>query len=236
MNGVSKKEPKYRWKTTKNHVGSTGKHWKLSEETKIRQGNAKKGMKHSETTRRKISQAHTGKKRIFSEKHRANLSAALKKFYANGGTVVSGMLGKKASPETIQKLSDSHKNKPCPWKRGANNYFWKGGITPIHAKIRMSLDYKMWRDAVFERDMLTCKKCGKNIDGKLRAHHICNFSDYPELRFEVDNGITFCVDCHVAFHKSFGKQNNNQSQINAFCKNWTESHVNKLPGWEDLKL
>ena len=52
-----------------------------------------------------------------------------------------------------------------------------------------------WRNAVYKRDDYTCQDC--QIKGKrLNAHHIKGFKDYPELRFDLDNGITLCVDCH----------------------------------------
>ena len=32
----------------------------------------------------------------------------------------------------------------------------------------------------------------KNCNGKLEAHHILRWSKFPELRYEVNNGISLC--------------------------------------------
>lgn len=84
--------------------------------------------------------------------------------------------------------------------RGELHPNWKGGITPIRTKIWRSPEYKKWRESVFERDNYTCQECdAKNGEGKtvyFEAHHIKSFADYPELIFEVGNGITLCLDCH----------------------------------------
>lgn len=102
------------------------------------------------------------------------------------------------SKETRKKMSESQKrigNRP-PVLIGENNPFWKGGITPIHLKIRNSLEYKLWRKSVFERDNYTCIWCGDNKGGNLEADHIKPFSMFPELRFAIDNGRTLCRECH----------------------------------------
>lgn len=77
---------------------------------------------------------------------------------------------------------------------GEKSNFWKGGITPINNKIRTSSKYKEWRKKVFERDDYICKEC--NQSGYIEAHHVKSFKDYPELRFDLNNGITLCPKCH----------------------------------------
>lgn len=54
---------------------------------------------------------------------------------------------------------------------------------------------KEWRTAVFQRDNYTCQWCGQ-VGGRLQAHHIKPFMEYPNLRLELSNGITLCLECH----------------------------------------
>ena len=78
---------------------------------------------------------------------------------------------------------------------GDKNSNWKGGITPENEKIRKSEQFIEWRNEVYERDNFTCQECDKH-GGDLNAHHIKAFALYPELRFDLDNGMTLCVPCH----------------------------------------
>lgn len=94
-----------------------------------------------------------------------------------------------------------YKGKPNPSRQGSNCHLWKGGITPQNHALRTSLEFVNWRRWVFERDNYTCQKCGaRNGDGKtheLHAHHIKQFARFPELRFEISNGLTLCKNCHI---------------------------------------
>lgn len=56
--------------------------------------------------------------------------------------------------------------------------------------------YKQWRKAVYIRDNHTCQWPGCNNRKRLNAHHIKTWSNYPGLRFLVDNGITLCYLHH----------------------------------------
>jgi len=105
----------------------------------------------------------------------------------------------------VKNLPQTWKKGHIPWHTGKGNPKirgelhpnWKGGITPINLKIRMGLDYKIWRHAVFTRDNFTCVNCGQ-VGGALHADHIKMFAFHPELRFAIDNGRTLCKKCHMA--------------------------------------
>ena len=56
-------------------------------------------------------------------------------------------------------------------------------------------ELSIWRKDVFKRDNFTCQKCGEK-SGKIEAHHIKSWSEYPDLRFDVGNGLTLCQCCH----------------------------------------
>ena len=56
--------------------------------------------------------------------------------------------------------------------------------------------YRVWMIQVKNRDHWKCKIADKNCNGRLEAHHILNWIDFPELRYEINNGITLCHAHH----------------------------------------
>lgn len=115
--------------------------------------------------------------------------------------------GRKASIETRIKLSIAHLGH-TPWNK-------KDGKTSPAKKIKNSVNYRLWREGVYRRDDWTCQKC-KTRGKKLHSHHIQNFSQYSNLRFVVENGITLCENCHNHFHKKYGFTSNTKEQLEKF--------------------
>ena len=66
-----------------------------------------------------------------------------------------------------------------------------------------NLEYKEWRNKVILRDNGACQCCG--LDEKLEAHHIFSSEEYPQLAYELTNGITLCKFCHDKYHSIYGK-------------------------------
>lgn len=59
--------------------------------------------------------------------------------------------------------------------------------------------YKKWRLDVYKRDHFKCRWPGcqpRGTRGKVHAHHIMKWADYPHLRFNLSNGITLCRKHH----------------------------------------
>ena len=133
--------------------------------------------------------------------------------------------GKKFSKEHRKKLSLVKKGKPGNafgkhWKiKDTSKYgkYWLGKKRPILAK-RMTGEnspcwikdrtklakrqkrndgaYREWRLNVYKRDNYKCRLCNKDCSGRINAHHILSWSQFPELRYEVNNGITLCQFHH----------------------------------------
>jgi len=56
--------------------------------------------------------------------------------------------------------------------------------------------YKQWRKNIKSRDNYCCKWPHCGLKKGLQVHHILPWSQYPGLRFHIDNGITLCKFHH----------------------------------------
>jgi hypothetical protein len=180
----------------------------VSPETRAQLSAKSKGNKNalgtirSDKYKEKVSKVHTGLKA--SAETRAKMSVA-----HMGNKSHSGL---KDSLETRAKISASLRARHLAGPLAPN---WKGGITAGYRAARTVVDYADWRTFVFVRDQFTCQKC-EEIGGRLEAHHMDSFADFPEKQLELDNGITFCRDCHNEFNRRYGHWHNRKWQTVEF--------------------
>jgi 5-methylcytosine-specific restriction endonuclease McrA len=170
-----------------------------------------KGKKMSVEQRKKLSEAHLKsptrywldktrsfpnrkKPKPFTAEHRANLSKALmgKNTWSRG--------------RTVEYAGEKHHS----WIDGRSRSREQERSTDMkHGK------YREWRRRIFERDGYRCRVC--HAKGTLNAHHIKTYRKFPELRYELDNGITLCSQpCHRLM---MGKEHLCEAMLTALLKN-----------------
>lgn len=208
-----------------------GKH--LSEQHKKNIGIGRKGKKHTQAAKDKIRLAHLGKPAWNKGKKMPPLSEETRRKIGLAGLgrhhteeakkkIRAGHIGKIVSEKTRKRISISKtgipsgsRGKKRPKTTGKNNWHWRGGITPLNQKIRTSLEYKIWRGAVFKRDNFTCVWCGFKSSGgnfmPINADHypkrfsdICRENNIKSLEealnceelWDINNGRTLCINCH----------------------------------------
>jgi hypothetical protein len=154
-----------------------------------------KGLKWPIEQRQKISLALKGRKmpwvaianskRTYSEKTREKRRLVAEKLWTN--------------PEFRKKMLER--------MSGPNSPSWIAdrSLIKTHENRRDDANYFFWRKSVFVRDSFTC--CLKNADcrGKITAHHILPWKEYPESRYNINNGITLCR-AHHPHHKVYGAE------------------------------
>ena len=165
-----------------------------------------KGKKFTAEHKRKISIGNKGKKRT-------------KGIIDN---IRNYRLGKKHSDDTKQKMRGrKHSEEELTKMRGRKAWnngktaltdnrivsgvrsgSWKGGISKDK---RIGTKYIKWRMSIFERDNWTCQTCSKR-GCYIEAHHTKSWAKYPKLRYDLDNGVTLCKECHKLTDNYTGKK------------------------------
>ena len=154
---------------------------KPTDEARKNMSLAQKGRVFSEEHRKNIGKGNKGKRKIFTEEHKINISIAKKKEYKNG----------RVSP--FKKLWEDNPN----FLRGENNPVWiKDRSKLAKRQERNDSAYREWRLNVYKRDNYKCRICNKDCSGRIMAHHILGWAKFPELRYQVNNGITLCQAHH----------------------------------------
>ena len=177
----------------------------------------KKGEKMSDEQKAKIAKAHTGMSKPWSGKWMTDED---KKKISERTKGNQNCLGRKLSQESIEKIRQSNLGKKHNiseeslkkmqiknydvWNKGMVGYM-SGEQNPAWIKDRTLLKksdrqagsaYTLWRKEVYKRDNYTCKISNEDCSNKIEAHHILTWKNHPELRYEVNNGITLCTKHH----------------------------------------
>ena len=139
-----------------------------------------KGKKSSEKTRERIRQARLKQICPTLGKH-WKLSDETRRKISEGKT-----------KEQIQKFIEMIKK-----QSGKNHYKWITDRSKVVGlQNRNNPEYKQWRMQVWLRDNFKCKIANPNCSGRIEAHHILPWRDYPELHYQLNNGITLCHAHH----------------------------------------
>jgi len=120
------------------------------------------------------------------------------------------VLGIKSCYDPSERTLSTRKKISCTLQGIALEDFDK--FTPNHRRGYKQKMYN-WRSTVFQRDNYTCQNtncefCNNNKGVTLNAHHIKRWSKYPDDRFNIDNGITYCYDHHKSIHFDIGRNVN----------------------------
>ena len=154
-----------------------------------------KGKHHTETTKRRISLALKGRptwnKGLKTERKTTAIQC---KFcsgiiytypYNTGRKFCSRVCYWKWNSKN--KVGENHPN----WIKDRETL-----IKNVEKHERNNKEYYHWRWLVKNRDGSVCKINNIDCGEELEVHHILSWRDYPELRHEVNNGITLCQAHH----------------------------------------
>lgn len=137
-----------------------------------------KGKKLSKETKIKISNSLKGKiPKVFTKEEKKKISEKISK----------ALKGRKCIWVSIRNKNNN------PSKKGEEHYNYKKDRSTLAKKQeRNDSAYKEWRKEVWLRDNFKCKIGNPDCLGKIEAHHILGWSSHPELRYQINNGITLC--------------------------------------------
>lgn len=143
----------------------------------------------------------------FTPEAKKNLSIAMLKRFEDKTKHPRWKGGKPKCYDCGKTLLSGYDRKRCSkcfhrYYSGERQWNWKGGITPEVVKERNRFKNEI-QQKILKRDNYTCNMCG--VKGHyLQVNHIKKWSDYPELRFDLDNCETLCMSCH--YFKTYGRK------------------------------
>lgn len=129
-----------------------------------------------------------GKFHSFESKKKMGLRGRTPWNKGKKGIMVAWNKGKKLPYQTWNK------GKNLPNQSGNKHHGWIEDRSKLKTDRRHAYDskYKIWMRSVKNRDGWKCRTANQECSGRLVAHHILAWRAHPELRYEVNNGITLC--------------------------------------------
>lgn len=119
------------------------------------------------------------------------------------------------------------KSLECGFKKGELNYAsinFKGENNPNYnpnltyedrLRNRDLTENINWRNEVFRRDNFKCTICDNK---EIEAHHLNGYTEFKESRFNINNGVTLCKNCHKSYHKTKGYKNATQEKFKEYLE------------------
>lgn len=71
-----------------------------------------------------------------------------------------------------------------------------------------------FRKEVLKVNGFTCDICKSKK--QIVAHHLDSYNSSKHNRFDSNNGVALCLDCHKKFHRAYGYGNNTKNQYKEF--------------------
>jgi hypothetical protein len=107
-------------------------------------------------------------------------------------------LGKPKSKEHRENMARARTGLKSPKITGEKHYLWIKDRTQLKDdhRDRGGQLHREWSRSVKNRDGWKCKMSNKDCKGNLVAHHILGWTAFPELRYDINNGITLCQAHH----------------------------------------
>jgi hypothetical protein len=93
--------------------------------------------------------------------------------------------------------------------------------------VGLAADLGRWSKAVRARDRHICQRCKR---AGQHAHHVAPRSQRPDLRLDLENGMTLCLDCHEWVHK-----NPKQAEASGFLNRETYEMAKKKKLYRDAE-
>lgn len=137
-----------------------------------------------------------------------------------GKTQSCGCLSRELSSERM-----SGENHPFWGIKGEKHFKYNPNLTDEEREDkRDTVENYHFRKQTLERDDYTCQCCGnRSAKGNkviLNVHHLSNYATDKDNRYNIDNAITLCEECHKKFHKEYGNRENNKKQIDKFIQDY----------------